>query len=249
MIAQVRERQRSAANTNDHERDSAAFIAESPPYSPRTSPSLTRRHQRPARPAVAAAAAAGRKSYHHQRHVRRLRASKTAPSRSSTSSQPYPGFVLRKRNKHRGPLRWSVNESDRDVETCDGGDAFRRGASGDDGSGSQGSENHERGRGVTTIDTIVRQCGKSLIEPSAVSAPMEFLTSEAEYRRVWQVNFIFRCRSERLSGQTLKRYPWLRVNPAEASTKILRPICGFGPFQQSDTTRFMEWAGRRWRSN
>ncbi|CAM9601528.1 unnamed protein product, partial [Ectocarpus fasciculatus] len=34
---------------------------------------------------------------------------------------------------------------------------------------------------------IMYKCGRSLIEPSAVSAPMDFLTSEAEYRRVWQV--------------------------------------------------------------
>ncbi|CAB1120679.1 unnamed protein product [Ectocarpus sp. CCAP 1310/34] len=34
---------------------------------------------------------------------------------------------------------------------------------------------------------IIYKCGRSLIEPSAVSAPMDFLTSEAEYRRVWQV--------------------------------------------------------------
>ncbi|CBJ27106.1 similar to Dynein heavy chain 3, axonemal (Axonemal beta dynein heavy chain 3) (Ciliary dynein heavy chain 3) [Ectocarpus siliculosus] len=34
---------------------------------------------------------------------------------------------------------------------------------------------------------IMHKCGRSLIEPSAVSAPMDFLTSEAEYRRVWQV--------------------------------------------------------------
>lgn len=41
--------------------------------------------------------------------------------------------------------------------------------------------------GVMTIDMIVRSCGRSLIEPSAVSAPSDFLTSEGEYRRVWQV--------------------------------------------------------------
>lgn len=38
-----------------------------------------------------------------------------------------------------------------------------------------------------TIEMIMYKCGRSLIEPSAVSAPMDFLTSEAEYRRVWQV--------------------------------------------------------------
>lgn len=44
-----------------------------------------------------------------------------------------------------------------------------------------------KGDGVMTMEMIVHQCGRSLIEPSAVSSPMDFLTSEAEYRRVWQV--------------------------------------------------------------
>lgn len=44
-----------------------------------------------------------------------------------------------------------------------------------------------QGEGVMTIGDIVKQCGRSTIEPSAVSTPMDFLTSEAEYRRVWQV--------------------------------------------------------------
>lgn len=38
-----------------------------------------------------------------------------------------------------------------------------------------------------TIETILKNCGQSLIEPSAVSPPMDYLTSEAEYRKVWQV--------------------------------------------------------------
>ena len=38
-----------------------------------------------------------------------------------------------------------------------------------------------------TIENIISLCGRSLVEPSVVNAPMDFLTSEAEYRRVWQV--------------------------------------------------------------
>lgn len=43
------------------------------------------------------------------------------------------------------------------------------------------------GEGVMTIEMIMHKCGRNLIEPSAVSAPMDFLTSEAEFARVWQV--------------------------------------------------------------
>lgn len=43
------------------------------------------------------------------------------------------------------------------------------------------------GEGVMTIEMIMHKCGRNLIEPSAVSAPMDFLTSEAEFERVWQV--------------------------------------------------------------
>lgn len=38
-----------------------------------------------------------------------------------------------------------------------------------------------------TIEKIIHKCGQSLIKPSVVSAPMDFLTTEAEYIRVWQV--------------------------------------------------------------
>lgn len=38
-----------------------------------------------------------------------------------------------------------------------------------------------------TIEMIMHECGQSLIKPSVVSAPMDFLTTEAEYTRVWQV--------------------------------------------------------------
>lgn len=47
----------------------------------------------------------------------------------------------------------------------------------------------KKDEGVMTIDMIVRICGRSLIESSAVSAPSDFLTSEGEYRRVWQVRY------------------------------------------------------------
>lgn len=43
------------------------------------------------------------------------------------------------------------------------------------------------GEAFVTIETIMAECGRSLIHPSAVSKPMDFLTSEHEYRRVWQV--------------------------------------------------------------
>eukprot|EP00903_Cladosiphon_okamuranus_P012758 g11926.t1 len=47
----------------------------------------------------------------------------------------------------------------------------------------------EGGGGVMTIEKIMHKCGQSLIKPSVVSAPMDFLTTEAEYIRVWQVEF------------------------------------------------------------
>lgn len=58
-----------------------------------------------------------------------------------------------------------------------------------DGDGkARGSTNSTgKGGGVTTIEMIAHQCGQDLIKPSAVSAPMDFLTSEAEYRKVWKV--------------------------------------------------------------
>lgn len=43
------------------------------------------------------------------------------------------------------------------------------------------------GKRAMTIDMIMHKCGRSLIEPSVVSAPMDFLTSEAEFARVWKV--------------------------------------------------------------
>lgn len=43
------------------------------------------------------------------------------------------------------------------------------------------------GQDVLTIEKIMHKCGRSLIEPSVVNAPMDFLTTEAEYMRVWQV--------------------------------------------------------------
>lgn len=48
-------------------------------------------------------------------------------------------------------------------------------------------ENVSDGDAFGTIETIMAECGKSLIHPSAVSKPMDFLTSEPEYHRVWQV--------------------------------------------------------------
>lgn len=51
-----------------------------------------------------------------------------------------------------------------------------------------------------TIENIMNKCGQSLIKPSVVSAPMDFLTTEAEYIRVWQVR-IARAENCRLYGQ------------------------------------------------
>jgi len=48
-------------------------------------------------------------------------------------------------------------------------------------------ENVSDGEALVTIETIMAECGRSLIHPSAVSKPMDFLTSEPEYHRVWQV--------------------------------------------------------------
>lgn len=50
-----------------------------------------------------------------------------------------------------------------------------------------GDHDHAAGGGVMTIEKIMHKCGQSLIKPSVVSAPMDFLTTEAEYIRVWQV--------------------------------------------------------------
>lgn len=51
-----------------------------------------------------------------------------------------------------------------------------------------------------TIENIMNKCGQSLIKPSVVSAPMDFLTTEAEYIRVWQVR-IARAENCKLYGQ------------------------------------------------
>lgn len=40
---------------------------------------------------------------------------------------------------------------------------------------------------MLTIEKLMHNCGQSLIKPSVVSAPMDFMTTEAEYIRVWQV--------------------------------------------------------------
>eukprot|EP00752_Nemacystus_decipiens_P012854 g11381.t1 len=55
------------------------------------------------------------------------------------------------------------------------------------GGGGGGGGGRGGGEGVTTIEKIMHICGQSLIKPSVVSAPMDFLTTEAEYVRVWQV--------------------------------------------------------------
>lgn len=52
---------------------------------------------------------------------------------------------------------------------------------------SPGEARTEGPAGVMTIERIMHKCGQSLIKPSVVSAPMDFLTTEAEYVRVWQV--------------------------------------------------------------
>lgn len=48
-------------------------------------------------------------------------------------------------------------------------------------------ENVSDEKAFVTIETIMAECGRSLIHPSAVSKPMDFLTSEPEYHRVWKV--------------------------------------------------------------
>lgn len=84
---------------------------------------------------------------------------------------------------------WRENHEGKEVEQI-----HRRECQIDAGAAVEGAGCGEFGSakkddGVMTIDMIVRICGRSLIEPSAVSAPSDFLTSEGEYRRVWQVRY------------------------------------------------------------
>ena len=56
------------------------------------------------------------------------------------------------------------------------------------------------GNGVVTIEMIIAECCKSPIKPSAVSTPTDFLTSEIEYRRVWQVGRVEAFMKSRMHG-------------------------------------------------
>lgn len=63
--------------------------------------------------------------------------------------------------------------------------------------------------GVVTVESILESCGKSLIESSAVSAPLDFLTSEAEYRKVWKVCNVW-SRGDNCYSFWWMRFIWMK---------------------------------------
>lgn len=135
------------------------------------------------------------------------RTKQTAPWKNDTwqhqQQQDYEGCINENDNNRNARRKGGDNQSQVEINSkaasMDIAKAGRRGrerdGEGDETSrvggleadAKQGFGSVSASTGVVTIETILENCGRSLIESSAVSAPMDFLTSEAEYRKVWQV--------------------------------------------------------------
>lgn len=112
----------------------------------------------------------------------------TRPSRKN--NRP----VYRNRDEPHSMPSWRANVRQAgDEENKAAKDESYPGGSGDGGGINSSTQEGplctiQKGEGVVTIEMVLTKCGRSLVEPSAVSSPMDFLTSEAEHRRVWQVH-------------------------------------------------------------